>query len=83
MMIDEAGLTARVAGHRMDIGCACRRGMGTSAKLMAAPHPITRELGLWLGVAVMSTVFSAACAVLCGVKEAAERAAARVRTRQG
>ena len=44
---------------------------------MDHPHPISRELGLWLGVAAMSTVFSAACAVLCGVKGAADRSLVR------
>ena len=77
MAIEDAGIPARgLWGIAWALGVVAGVSWLTAAKLMDVPHPITRELGLWLGAAVMSTVFSAACAVLCGVKEAVQRAAA-------
>jgi len=74
-MVDEdSGLSARsLWGIAWSLGVLAGVSWFTTAKLMGVPHPITRELGLWLAAAVTSTVFSAACAVLCGVKEASQR----------
>lgn len=75
MAVEDAGLTAH--GLRViawALGVLAGVSWFTVAWLMDAPDPITHELGLWLGAAVTSTAFSAACAVLCGVKEAAQRA---------
>jgi len=74
-MVDgDSGISARgLRGIAWSLGLLAGVAWFTAAKLMGAPHPITRELGLWLAAAVTSTIFSAACAVLCGVKEAAQR----------
>jgi len=74
-MVDgDSGISARgLRGIAWSLGLLAGVAWFTAAKLMGAPHPITRELGLWLAAAVTSTIFSAACAVLCGVKGAAQR----------
>ncbi len=37
------------------------------------PRPLSSELGLWLGAAVLASVFAAACTVLSGFKSVAGR----------
>ena len=68
---DDGGLTERgLWGISWGLGVLASVAWFTSASLMDRRPALDRELGLWLGVAVMATVFSAACAVLCGVKNA-------------
>lgn len=47
------------------------------AFVMDHPDPVSHELGLWLAVASLATVFSAACMVLSGVKGVAARLTAQ------
>jgi hypothetical protein len=78
MSVEDDGITARgLWGIAWVLAVIAGIAWVTAATLMDEPHPITRELGLWLAVAAVTTVFSAACAVLCGVKGAAERLSAR------
>jgi hypothetical protein len=84
MADEDPGLSARgLQGIAWALGVFAGVSWLAAANLMDAPHPITRALGFWLAAAVISTVFSAACAVLCGVKEAAQRLAAPDRADQG
>lgn len=79
----DSGISERgLWGLAWGLGALAAIAWFTSASLMDRRPAIDRELGLWLGVAVMATVFSAACAVLCGVKNAVSRrdAAAAVRS---
>jgi len=83
MTDEDSGISARgLWGIAWSLGLLAGVCWFTAAKLMDAPHPITRELGLWLAAAVTSTVFSAACAVLCGLKETAQRVGAPTKAGQ-
>ena len=78
MQAEDDGFTAHgLRGIAWALGVLAGISWFAAASLMSHPHPISRDLGLWLGVAAMSTVFSAACAVLCGVKGVADRSLVR------
>lgn len=78
MSVEDDGITARgLWSLAWVLAVVAGISWFTTASLMDEPRPIDRELGLWLAAAVVATVFSAACAVLCGVKGAAERLSAR------
>ena len=65
MTLEDDGITARgLWGIAWALAVLAGIAWFTAASLMDEPHPITRSLGLWLGTAVVSTVFSGACAVL-------------------